>query len=177
MSGRLVSPTARVNRVNRLRYGAAGSGRRGRSVDVVTPDGRPRLGDGGGRALEVVVGGGDVEAVDDREGGDPARRRPERSAVSRAAVSRTMSQAWASRESGKFVTATVVAPLARAASTASIVSRVVPECEMPMATSPSRSSAALVRQMCGSFHAKATTPIRCSFCWASMPTVALAPMP
>ena len=58
-----------------------------------------------------------------------------------------------------------------------MVSVVVPECEMPIATSPLPSRVALVRAMCGSFHAKATTPMRCSFCWRSVPTIALAPIP
>ena len=58
-----------------------------------------------------------------------------------------------------------------------MVSLVVPECEMPIATSCLVSRVALVRAMWGSFHAKETTPIRCSFCCRSAPTVALAPIP
>ena len=39
------------------------------------------------------------------------------------------------------------------------------------------SSAALVSATCGSDQAKATWPMRCSFCWKSMATKALAPTP
>ena len=73
--------------------------------------------------------------------------------------------------------AMVVAPRLRAASSDSMVSLVVPECEMPMATSLRASRVALVRAMCGSFQAKAMAPMRCSFCCRSIPTIALAPMP
>jgi hypothetical protein len=102
---------------------------------------------------------------------------PDRRLVSRAAVVSTRSATAARGERGKFVRAIVVAPLRRAAPSASIVSVVVPECEMPTATSPRPSSVALVSAMCGSFQTNATMPMRCSFCCRSVPTVALAAMP
>ena len=73
--------------------------------------------------------------------------------------------------------ATVRAPCALAVVIASIVSRVVPLCETPIATSLLPSRAALVSAMCGSLHEKATQPMRCSFICRSAPTTALAPEP
>ena len=72
---------------------------------------------------------------------------------------------------------TAVAPWARASASASIVSRVAPLCVIAMATSRGPSRAALVSAMWVSDEAKATRPIRCSFCWKSAATNALAPTP
>lgn len=73
--------------------------------------------------------------------------------------------------------ATVRAPLRPASDSACTVSMVVPLCEIPIATSPSSSRAALVSITCASDHANDVSPIRCSFCWRSAPTNALAPTP
>jgi hypothetical protein len=102
---------------------------------------------------------------------------PERNVVSRAAVVSTWSATSLIGDRGKFVSATVVAPRSLATRRASTVSDVDPVCEMPTATSALVSTAALVNAMWVSFQAKQTRPIRCSFCWRSNATNALAPNP
>lgn len=102
---------------------------------------------------------------------------PERKVVSRAAVVRIRSATSAIGDFGKLVSATVFAPRVLATSSASMVSTVAPVCEMPIATSPLPRTAALVSMMCASAHAEQTRPIRCSFCWKSAATNALAPTP
>lgn len=71
------------------------------------------------------------------------------------------------------MSASVVAPRLPASASISIVSRVCPVCEMPSATSPDRSNAALARPSCTSFHAHAATPMRCRLNCISSPTRAL----
>jgi hypothetical protein len=102
---------------------------------------------------------------------------PERNVVSRAAVVSTWSATSLIGERGKFVSATVVAPWSLATRSASTVSDVEPVCDIPTATSASVSTAADVSAMCVSFQAKQVRPMRCSFCWRSNATNALAPNP
>ena len=84
---------------------------------------------------------------------------PERRLVSRAAVvSRKSTPDGQPRQREVRDGERSRAPVERAAASASMVSVVVPEWEMPTAMSPGPSSVALVRAMCGSFHAKATMP-------------------
>lgn len=71
------------------------------------------------------------------------------------------------------MSASVVAPRLPASASISIVSRVCPVCEMPSATSPARSNAALASPSCTSFHAHAATPMRCRLNCISSPTSAL----
>ena len=75
---------------------------------------------------------------------------PDRNVVSRTAVVSTCSATRAIADPGKFVIATVVAPCLRASWRLPTVSAVIPVCEIPMATSPRRSSAAEVTATCGS---------------------------
>ncbi len=71
------------------------------------------------------------------------------------------------------VSATVVAPRLPASASSSMVSRVCPVCEMPSATSPVPSSAALASPSCTSLQAQAATPMRCRLNCISSPTRAL----
>ncbi len=93
------------------------------------------------------------------------------------ACTSTMSATSASGERGEQVSAIVVAPLLLASASISMVSRVWPLCEMPSATSPPRSSAALASPLWTSVHDQEARPMRCRQSCSSAPTRELPEMP
>ncbi|GAB3870948.1 hypothetical protein GCM10027610_133600 [Dactylosporangium cerinum] len=97
--------------------------------------------------------------------------------VSWTDVVNTTSATSASGERPKEVTATVSAPWSAASARVSIASRVRPECDRPIATSPGPSSAALVSAVWVSERYQTGTRMRSSRNAISRPAVPLLPSP
>jgi hypothetical protein len=102
---------------------------------------------------------------------------PDRKVVSRAAVVRTRSAAFASGERAWLVMAIVIASRSRADSRNSTVSVVAPECEIATATSFGPASALATSAACTSGHENAVQPMRCSFLTRSAATIPEASTP
>lgn len=102
---------------------------------------------------------------------------PGRKLVSIDEVISRMSAPRATGDRGSLVSATVVAPRSRASSSGSAVSRVLPECEIAIATSAGVSSAAEVAAPWTSVQLRTSQPMRYRCISVSLAREPLPPTP